>query len=129
MTIGELQLQAGRLEQFGNSKKIQSVKSEIPQGSGETFAEILSKKSKELSFSAHALRRLESRNIGVDNDTLGRLTKGVDIAENKGASEALVLVDNTAFVVSIRNHKVITAMSGGDLKENVFTNIDSTVIM
>ena len=54
---------------------------------------------------------------------------GVDRAAAKGAKESLVLVDNAALVVSIKNRTVITAVDQAHLKENVFTNIDSAVIV
>jgi len=60
---------------------------------------------------------------------LERLNKGVELAQQKGSEETLVLVDSTAFVVSVKNNRVITMLSNDDLKGNVFTNIDSTVII
>lgn len=87
-------------------------------------------KKTDLSFSKHAVRRIESRNIEVlDGDKLERLNKGIQIAAGKGSDETLVLVDSTAFVVSVKNNTVITTMSQEDLKGNIFTNIDSTVII
>lgn len=83
-----------------------------------------------VEFSKHAMQRLEERSIDLSSgDTLERLNKGVEIAADKGSSETLVLVDRTAFVVSVKNNKVITTMSDEDLTGNIFTNIDSTVIV
>lgn len=87
-------------------------------------------KKREVDFSAHAIRRLESRQIDVvENDKIERLNKGVEIAAEKGSEESLILVDSTAFVVSVKNNRVITTVSADDLKGNIFTNIDSTVII
>ncbi|MCL1831794.1 MAG: hypothetical protein FWG45_02650 [Oscillospiraceae bacterium] len=97
---------------------------------GESFAEILSKKTAGVAFSGHAMRRIESRSIDITaNAKLERLNRGVELAASKGSSDALVLVDSTAFVVSVKNNKVITTMSGADLAGSIFTNIDSTIIM
>lgn len=83
-----------------------------------------------IEFSKHAIQRLEERSIDVtEGDMLERLNRGVEIAADKGSSETLVLVDQNAFVVSVRNNKVITTLSNDDLKGNIFTNIDSTVII
>ena len=83
-----------------------------------------------VEFSRHALDRISDRNIDLtENDTLGRLNKAVEVAQQKGSNDALVLVDSTAFLVSIKNNKVITMLSSDDLQGNIFTNIDSTVIM
>ncbi len=83
-----------------------------------------------VEFSKHAIQRLEQRSIDISaGDTLERLNRGVEIAADKGSNETLVLVDQTAFVVSVKNNKVITTLSNEDLRGNIFTNIDSTVII
>lgn len=83
-----------------------------------------------INFSRHAVDRINQRNIDVmSSGKLERLSKGVELAEQKGSDDALVIVDRTAFVVSVRSNKVITAVNADDMQGNVFTNIDSTVIM
>lgn len=83
-----------------------------------------------VNFSRHAVERINERNIDVLTDgKLQRLSKGVELAESKGSDDALVIVDKTAFVVSVRSNKVITAVNADDMQGNVFTNIDSTVII
>ena len=79
-----------------------------------------------LKFSRHAQERLESRNLPLGNQELERLGSAVARAGEKGARESLVLLDELAFVVSIRNRTVITALQPS--KEGVFTSIDSAVI-
>ncbi|MBQ9947001.1 MAG: hypothetical protein IJO91_01310 [Oscillospiraceae bacterium] len=101
---------------------------------GGSFAAALQEKLAEkqagVEFSKHAIQRLEERSIDLaEGNTLERLNKGVEIAADKGSNETLVLVDQTAFVVSVRNNKVITTLSHEDLRGNIFTNIDSTVII
>lgn len=82
-----------------------------------------------LKFSAHAQARLQSRNIELSAQDLVRLREGVAQAAAKGARESLLLKDGTAFVVSVRNNTVITAVDAASMKGNVFTNIDSAVIV
>nr|MDP8944065.1 flagellar biosynthesis protein [Actinomycetota bacterium] len=81
-----------------------------------------------LRFSGHALQRLERRGIPFGPETLQRLEAGVARAAGKGSRESVVLVDGTAYVVSIRNATVITAVGSEHMREHVFTNIDSAVI-
>ena len=38
------------------------------------------------------------------------------------------MVDGTAFVVSVPNRTVITAVGSEHMREHVFTNVDSAVI-
>ena len=82
----------------------------------------------QLQFSKHALQRLERRQLEVDPATLTRLAVGLDRAAGKGSRDAVVLVDDTAFVVSVKNRTVITAVGRDQMKDHVFTNIDSAVI-
>jgi flagellar operon protein len=81
-----------------------------------------------LQFSRHALARVQRRGIELAAGTLGRLSQGVERAASKGSRDSLVLVDGTAFVVSVSNRTVITAVGSEHMKDNVFTNIDSAVI-
>jgi flagellar operon protein len=99
-------------------------------GAGPSFADTLAKAgaASQLQFSKHALARVQRRGIELDQGTLGRLSQGVEGAARKGSGDSLVLVDGTAFVVSVNNRTVITAVGPEHMKENVFTNIDSAVI-
>lgn len=83
----------------------------------------------EIKFSAHALKRLETRQISLDSKNMALLKDAVNKAEAKGAKESLILMDQMALVVSIKNRTVITAVDSNSLKDNVFTNIDSAVIV
>lgn len=85
--------------------------------------------SQGVKFSAHAIERMKSRGITLDQDTLKRLDDAVLRAAEKGSRESLMLTDDAALIVSVKNKTVITAMDRQAMKENVFTNIDSTVIL
>jgi len=94
---------------------------------GPTFANVLDA-TRQVKFSSHALQRVERRGIDVSPTTLGRLNEGLDRAAGKGARASVVFVDATAFVVSVPNRTVITAVDRDHMKQQVFTNIDSAVI-
>ena len=103
--------------------------SQQPQSNASTdFAQVLRSKVDGLKFSAHAQNRLTSRNISVSSDMMNKLNNAVSGAEKKGAKESLVLLKDLAFIVNVPNKVVVTAMDGESIKDNVFTNIDSTVI-
>ena len=98
---------------------------------GPGFGDVLARRlggPAQVQFSGHALQRIERRGIDVGPQTLMRLQEGVARAAGKGARESVVLVDGTAFVVSIRNQTVITAVDPAHMRDHVFTNIDSAVI-
>lgn len=82
-----------------------------------------------LKFSAHARERLQMRNINLSDADLSRLSNAVDKAAAKGARESLLVMENVAMIVSVTNRTVITALTGSSMRENVFTNIDSAVIV
>ncbi len=92
-----------------------------------SFSQVLdSVKNNELVFSKHANERLLSRNIDLSDSQLERLQNGTRRAEEKGIKESLVVVDNLAFIVNVRNNTVITAVNEKD--DKIFTNIDGAVI-
>ena len=97
---------------------------------GGSFGDVLAGKlaSAPLRFSGHALQRIQHRGIDLDETTMARLDGGVQRAAAKGSRDSLVLVDQTAFVVSVPNRTVITAVDREHMREQVFTNIDSAVI-
>ena len=96
------------------------------------FQEILNQKvnqNTEIKISKHAQERLKARNIELTKDQMNRVNDAVSKAEAKGVKESLVLIDDTALVVSIKNRTIITAVDSKELKDNVFTNIDGAVII
>ena len=95
--------------------------------SGPSFDQVL-RDTQQVQFSKHAVQRLERRGLQVDQTSMQRLQDGVQRAAGKGARDAVVLVDDTAFVVSVANRTVITAVGRDQMKDHVFTNIDSAVI-
>ena len=97
-----------------------------------SFDKILADKLKKKSgvkFSRHARKRLKSRGIKVSEKELGKLKSAVKKAEDKGACDSLIKIDDVSYVVSVENRTVITALDNENMKENVFTNIDSAVFM
>ena len=82
-----------------------------------------------LKFSAHALNRIKDRSISMGGDLMNRLQNAVNTAAQKGAKESLILSDDAAFIVSVKNNTVITVVDRNQLSGNVFTNIDSTVVI
>lgn len=95
-------------------------------GGGTDFSAILQDR---LKVSGHAQTRLQSRNIELGQAEWERVMNGVDKAAAKGAKDSLVMIDDIALVVSVKNRTVITAVDKESLKENVFTNIDSAVVV
>ena len=92
------------------------------------FANILQNELGNLTFSNHAQARLNSRDIQLSQDDMKRLESAVTKAGDKGAKDSLVMLRDMAFIVSVRNRTVVTALKGDQAQNNVFTNIDSAVV-
>jgi flagellar operon protein len=100
----------------------------VPAVDPARFGQLLDARRIGVQFSNHAVQRLQRRGINVEPGTLQRLDDAVGKADAKGARDAVVFVDGTAFVVSVRNKTVITAVDRDHMRDHVFTNIDSAVI-
>lgn len=115
---------------LGQLGQVQQPKS--PSESGESFQNILKQKlaeSSNLTFSKHAVNRVLERNVDISDTSMARLNEGVKRAQEKGLNDTLILVDTTAYIVNAKSGTVITTVSNDDIKGNVFTNIEGTVIM
>ncbi|WP_054958695.1 TIGR02530 family flagellar biosynthesis protein [Paenibacillus dakarensis] len=92
-----------------------------------TFKELLDEKL--LKFSNHAAKRLEQRGIELKGDQLAQIHSAIEKAAAKGSKESLILMNDMALIVNIPNRTVVTAMDNQSMKDNVFTQIDSAVII
>jgi len=82
-----------------------------------------------VKFSNHAIERMMSRGIQFNKEDMSRLNEAVQRAASKGSKDSLILMNDSALIVSVKNKTVVTVMDKNALKENVFTNIDSTIVM
>ena len=80
-----------------------------------------------LRFSKHAQERMQNREIQFTSEQLLRLGRAVAKVVAKGGKTTLVLLDQTALVVSLTKDLVVTVVDQQMLKENVFTNLDSVI--
>ncbi|TYP59925.1 TIGR02530 family flagellar biosynthesis protein [Thermosediminibacter litoriperuensis] len=118
-------LYSNRIEPIG-----QNVRKEGISRDSSSFEKILEEKlDNQLKISKHAQLRMSSRNINLTPEQLKKLNSALDKAEKKGVRESLILMNDIAFIVSVKNRTIITAVDGPNLKENVFTNIDGAVIV
>ncbi len=95
----------------------------------ETTIAISAKNIDPVKFSNHALERMVHRGIKFSPQELGRLNDAVQRAQSKGSKNSLILMNDNALIVSVKNNTVVTVVDKNSLKENVFTNIDSTIVM
>ena len=117
------------------TERINSTKGRKPEETSQTyngrsFQEILNEQlNRRISFSKHASQRTEERNIQISESDLSRLEDACDRAKQKGIRDALIVMDDSAFIVNAPNRVVITVVDKNELKRNVFTNIDGAVFI
>jgi flagellar operon protein len=93
----------------------------------QSFDQILQKQF--VRFSHHAEERLKQRGITFGPEQLAKINSAIDKAAKKGAKDSLMLLGDTALIVNIKNRTVVTAMDGASMKDNVFTQIDSALVI
>ncbi len=118
------------IKQVGQSS--QNLNKQKINRNAERFSQIYQQEitdKNEIKLSAHARQRLKQRNIELSEADMNALSRGMQKAEEKGGKESLLLYKDLAFIASVRNRTLITAVDQKETKENVFTNIDSAVII
>lgn len=80
-------------------------------------------------FSNHAVKRLEQRGLALKPEQLQKIENAINDVAAKGGKESLILLKDMALIVNVNNRTVVTAMDGNKMKNNVFTQIDSAVII
>ncbi|MCT1903755.1 TIGR02530 family flagellar biosynthesis protein [Oceanobacillus sojae] len=106
----------------------QYIKKAAPKKGNVSFGDIL-RQQQGLTVSKHAADRMRERNIQFSNKEWESIQEKVKEAKQKGVKDALVVVDGSAMVVSVKNNTVITALNQAEADKKVFTNIDGTILL
>ncbi len=128
-SLGSIEQIRGKyLEKTGkeNGAQIKAANSFTAQSFRDILINEAGRESGVLRFSKHANERLASRNISLSSEQMTRLSEGTDRARKKGINESLIVVDELAFIVNVKNNMVVTAV--GNSEDKIFTNIDGAVI-
>jgi flagellar operon protein len=86
-------------------------------------------RSQTLTLSKHALQRAQQRGIELSDTDITRMAEAVSKAGDKGVTDTLIFMKNTAFIVNVPSKVVVTIVGGSEAQENIFTNIDGAVIL
>jgi flagellar operon protein len=98
--------------------------------SNDKFEDILNStllKTEKVKISAHAQKRMLERGISLQKKDLENISKAIDNLQTKDAKESLILYRDMAFITSVKNRTIITAIEEKDM--DIVTNIDSAVIV
>ena len=90
---------------------------------------LLNQTPKGLNLSTHAMRRLQERNLSLDKEEYQKLQTAIDKLKTKGGQDSLVITGKAAYIVDVPKNTIVTAIDKDSIGENVFTKIDSTILM
>jgi len=82
-----------------------------------------------LKLSKHATERMQERNIEISSSEWENVQQKVSEALQKGVKQPLVVLDHAALVISAKNSTVITVVDRDEMKSQIFTNIDGTIVL
>ena len=121
----------GRAYPVGNFPEYKDPVTKSSKVTGESFKEVLDRQIEKTSggftLSKHAAERLD--NLNFTKDDYKEIERGLGKAREKGSKNTLMLYKDVAIIASVQNNTVITAVDKERSKENVFTNVDSVVIL
>lgn len=121
-----------QVSQIGQLTSAQALKLQHAAQTQVQFGDILQQKigeRRDVQFSKHAVQRVQERGIEMTDNLLNDLNHAIQKAREKGAKDVVVIGEKGAFIVNVPNNVVVTTMSGTEMKENIFTNIDSAVLI
>lgn len=80
-----------------------------------------------VKISAHAQQRMLERDIKLEDADMKLINQAMNNLEKKGAKESLMIYKDMAFIASVNNRTIITALQEKDIE--VITNIDSAIVV
>jgi flagellar operon protein len=113
---------------LGGVDTLKKTSTTIKEEGSKSFDKVLDEEITRVKFSQHAKNRIETRKIDITGEDLAKLDDAVEKAKEKGAKESLILMRDMAFIVNIKSNTIVTALDGEQIKDNVFTNIDSVIL-
>lgn len=117
-------LNPGETSEFKNL-----LDSSLTENQSEQQESTLSQLPKGLNLSTHAMRRLQERNLSLDKEEYQKLQTAIDKLKTKGGQDSLVITGKAAYIVDVPKNTIVTAIDKDSIGENVFTKIDSTILM
>ncbi|MBE5978948.1 MAG: flagellar biosynthesis protein [Paenibacillaceae bacterium] len=121
----------GKINQYEDVRQLKLRSATAVSECAGSFSDVLNSQigADKLRFSKHATERVNQRGIEMTPSFLDDLQSAVEKARLKGAKDVVIISQRGAFIVNVPNNTVVTTMSQNEMKENIFTNIDSAVLL
>jgi len=124
----------GQAYPVGNFGRIPNTQSNIQnktdsndKTSFQSVLDSIKNKNEGFTISKHAAKRLDE--INFNEEDMKQIEKGFEIAKDKNSKNTVMLYKDVAIIASVENKTLITAVDKERAKDNIFTNIDSVVIL
>lgn len=118
----------GNLGQIAsNQTKINNATSTKNKTNFKDVLDSVKNKNESFTISKHAALRLNE--INFTEEDMKQIEKGFKIAKDKNSKNTVMLYKDVALIASVENKTIITAVDKERAKDNIFTNIDSVVIL
>ena len=118
----------GNFEQIGNTQT--KLNNTTIAKDKKSFKDVLcSVKSKDEGFSVSKHEALRLNEINFTSEDMKQIEKGFEIAKGKNSKNTVMLYKDVALIASVENKTIITAVEKERAKDNIFTNVDSVVIL
>ena len=116
------------LQSYKSKEVAKKVSNNKELSDSKSFKEVLELNiQKDIKISNHASERM--KDLKLNHIDMENIKEGINKAEKKGSKNSLILYKDMAFVTSVQNRTIITVVDKERTKENVFTNIDSVVML
>ena len=121
----------GNFAQLNNVQENKRYDNKTTTKEEKSFKDVLNntinKKSEGFIVSKHAALRLKE--INFTDEDIKTIEKGFKLAKEKNSRNAVMLYKDVALIASVENNTLITAVEKERAKDNIFTNVDSVVIL
>jgi flagellar operon protein len=117
------------VESYTNYAAEEKKKAQPSKNSFKDFLTTEVDKNESFVISNHAAERLRERNISLNESDMKKINEGINMAQQKGSQESVILFKDLVLVASVKNRTIITAVDKDSSKGQVFTNVDSIVLL
>lgn len=93
------------------------------------FHSFLHEQLNSITISKHAKQRIENRGIEIDGSAMNQLNEAMDKLSKKGSKDSLILLNQVAYIVNPQKKVIITCVDKENMQENIFSGIDSAIIL
>lgn len=124
MTNMNIKLIEGQL--INNSKRENYKRIENQKSFKDVIEDI---KYKEVKFSKHASKRIETRNVNFNKEEINKIQEALAKAEQKDVKDALIVMNGKILITNVETRTVITTFMNEQMEDNVITKIDGAVFL